>query len=549
LQACLQKDSNFLPALTDMSMLMLQSLQYQEAHAFAKRALRINTYDPASNYYYGLANIHLNNIVDAKDGFDIAALDIRYRSAAYTQLGKIYFREKNLEKAISYSEKSLDFNRFNLEAFQLMAVIYRLQKNKGKAESTLNNIRSADPLNHFVRAEECIWKNSDENRRIFIGPIKNELPQETFVELASWYRDIGRDSDAELILDIAPQTSEVLYWQAYLRRGKDGAEAAYQKARAATPLFFFPFRAETEPILKWAEQKDNDWKPKYYLGLLYWHTNNLDRARELLRQCETKPDYAPFYVARASLFNDNEEQSNSDLEHAIQLDKGEWRYQKLFAESQIRRGKYQEALSTVEKYYQQHLQNYIMGMLYARTLLLSKKYKESDALLGKLNIIPFEGATDGRELYREAKLMQAVQEIQKKNYTKALEFIAASKLWPSNLGVGKPYDEDIDLRLEDWMSYLCYTRSGKTAQAKSSLERIVQMSRPYPSANDLVTAWAMEKANQKEKATQWLQERVNEYPENKILLWSKATFENKPTNEILKGEQNATVRILEEIKN
>jgi predicted Zn-dependent protease len=231
------------------------------------------------------------------------------------------------------------------------------------------------------------------------------------------------------------------------------------------------------------------------------------------------------------------------------LDKGEWRYQKLFAESQIRRGKYQEALSTVEKYYQQHLQNYIMGMLYARTLLLSKKYKESDALLGKLNIIPFEGATDGRELYREAKLMQAVQEIQKKNYTKALEFIAASKLWPSNLGVGKPYDEDIDLRLEDWMSYLCYTRSGKSAQAKSSLERIVQMSRPYPSANDLVTAWAMEKANQKEKATQWLQERVNEYPENKILLWSKATFENKPTNEILKGEQNATVRILEEIKN
>jgi uncharacterized protein HemY len=164
--------------------------------------------------------------------------------------------------------------------------------------------------------------------------------------------------------------------------------------------------------------------------LAYEH---LDRARELFRQCETKPDYAPFYAARASLFNDNEEQSGSDLEHAIQLDKGEWRYQKLLAESQIRRGKYQEALSTVEKYYLQHSQNYIMGMLYARTLLLSKKYKESDALLGKLNIIPFEGATDGRELYREAKLMQAVQRFKKKNCTKALEFISF-KLWPSNPG-------------------------------------------------------------------------------------------------------------------
>ena len=103
-----------------------------------------------------------------------------------------------------------------------------------------------------------------------------------------------------------------------------------------------------------------------------------------------------------------------------------------------------------------------MGMVYAKTLLLNKRYKESDALLTRLNIIPFEGATDGRELYREAKLMQAIQEMQKKNYKKALQFISASKLWPLNLGVGKPYDEDIDMRLEDWMSYLIYEKTGKS---------------------------------------------------------------------------------------
>ena len=527
LEACLKKDSNFLPALTDMSMLMLQGLRYQEAYAFAKRALSINTYDPAANYYYGLANIHLNNIINAKDGFDIAALDIRYRSAAFNELSKMYFRESNFGKAISYAEKSLDFNRFNLEAYQLLAVIYRLQKNKEKAQSTLSNIRSIDPLNHFVRAEEFILDNSDDNKTKFIGPIKNELPQETFIELASWYHEIGRDSDAEVILDLAPQTSEVLYWKAYFKRDKKDGEVAFQKARAATPLFFFPFRAEMEPVLKWAVQKDNDWKPKYYLGLLYWHTNNLDRAKELFKQCGSKPDYAPFYAARANLLNENEGQ-RSDLEHAIDLDKGEWRYQKLLAENQIRLGKYQEAMLITEKYYQQHPQNYIMGMLYARTLLLNKKYAACDALLSRLNIIPFEGATDGRELYREAKLMQAVQEIQKKNYTKALQFIAASKLWPANLGVGKPYDEDIDLRLEEWLNYVCYAKSGKTSLANASLDRILKIKQPYPSANDLVTAWAMEKVNQKEKARQWLQDRINKYPDSKILLWSKAVFENQP---------------------
>ena len=141
-----------------------------------------------------------------------------------------------------------------------------------------------------------------------------------------------------------------------------------------------------------------------------------------------------------------------------------------------------------------------MGMLYAKTLLLNKRYKESDALLTRLNIIPFEGATEGRELYREAKLMQATQEIQKKNYKKALQFISESKLWPLNLGSGKPYDEDIDTKLEDWMSYLIYEKTKKIDLAKASLERISKGKNNSPQATQLVTALTMEKQDQKQEA-------------------------------------------------
>ena len=63
-----------------------------------------------------------------------------------------------------------------------------------------------------------------------------------------------------------------------------------------------------------------------------------------------------------------------------------------------------KALPLVETYYKQHPENYIMGMLYAKTLLLNQKYRESDAVLSRLEIIPFEGATEGRQMYREAKL-------------------------------------------------------------------------------------------------------------------------------------------------
>jgi tetratricopeptide (TPR) repeat protein len=280
---------------------------------------------------------------------------------------------------------------------------------------------------------------------------------------------------------------------------------------------------------------------------LYWHTNNLVQAKELFTGPGMEPGYAPFYAVRANLWSENEEsERRKDLERAIGLDKEGWRYQKLYAENEIRLGKYEQALSIAEPYYAKHPADYIMGMLYARTLLLNKKYKESDALLSRLNIIPFEGATDGRELYREAKLMQAVQEMEKKNFKTALQFINASKVWPANLGVGKPYDEDIDLRLEEWMNYLCFTKLGNAASAQSSLNRVLQTKRSFPSANDLVSAWAMDRLN-RNTGMQWLEERIQQFPESKILTWCKSVLQKQSTNIIQAGESNATIRILEQL--
>src|SRR5690606_22145241 len=133
----------------------------------------------------------------------------------------------------------------------------------------------------------------------------------------------------------------------------------------------------------------------------------------------------------------------------------QWRYHKLLAEYYIEHGQPARALAVTAPFYKAHPEQYIMGMLYAKTLMLNKKYSNAGAVLAKLNIIPFEGATEGKALYREAKLMLALQEMQKNNYKKALTFINQSRLWPPNLGVGKPYDDEIDSRLEDWMEYLC----------------------------------------------------------------------------------------------
>ena len=40
LEACLKKDPNFLPALTELALLMLRNMQYKEAYTLSKKALK-----------------------------------------------------------------------------------------------------------------------------------------------------------------------------------------------------------------------------------------------------------------------------------------------------------------------------------------------------------------------------------------------------------------------------------------------------------------------------------------------------------------------------
>ena len=98
----------------------------------------------------------------------------------------------------------------------MQAVIYRLQNNKAKAQEVLKTILSFDPLNHFARFEKYLFNSTDENKKQFLPLIKNELPQETYLELAIWYYTIGCNNECEKVLELAPQSAEVIYWLSFL---------------------------------------------------------------------------------------------------------------------------------------------------------------------------------------------------------------------------------------------------------------------------------------------------------------------------------------------
>lgn len=137
LKAALEKDVYFIPALVSLSSLYYKKGMYLDACELVKRVLSLDTYHGEANYLYGLCSRAMGNLADAKDGFSVATFSPGFRTAAYEQLGELYMREENWEKAEQYALKSLEYNQMNLYAKQLLIVLYRKSNHAEKALSEI----------------------------------------------------------------------------------------------------------------------------------------------------------------------------------------------------------------------------------------------------------------------------------------------------------------------------------------------------------------------------------------------------------------------------
>jgi len=542
LKASLEKDKNFLPALVKMAALQHRNMLYNDALVTINRALQINAHAGEANYFYGLINETLGNMADAIDGYSLATLTQEYKSAGYTGLSRIAGKEQKYPLSVSYADKALDYNRYNLDALMLKTVACRKMKEAGNVQKTIQIIQELDPLNHFALFEKYLQGRTDAAKQAFIASIRSEIPHESYSELAVWYYNAGNREEASELFQLSPASAEAAFWLAFLKKEKVNVQNIQ-------PAFAFPFRSETAFVLEQLLKGQDDWFLKYQLALVYRDRNRVKEAKALLDACGSAPDFAPFYVFRAAISSN--EDKKKDLQKALSLKPAEWRYHKLLTEYYINNNQPAEALAVAAPYYKANRNNMMMGMLYAKTLLLNKKYREVDVLLSGLHILPFEGATEGRMLYREAKLMQAIDALKKGNTKKALTFTEASTLWPENLGVGKPYDNEIDYRLENWLRYLADKKNGD-----KYLDEIIAFSpaientiRNFIPSNALVTAWALEKKKGKDAAVAWLDAQVTKFPEFAApLQWSKDMFEQSGVVQLEEDKKDAGMRVLEAIK-
>ena len=364
---------------------------------------------------------------------------------------------------------------------------------------------------------------SAEKLAAFNSSITNELPHETYLSLARRYRELGCFEAAREVLSQAPQTPIVLIWQAGL--DQENHAGFLRKAMEASPELVFPFRLETAELLEKLLPGNDHWKFHYYLGLIYWNLGLEEKTKEQFILCGERPEYAPFYLARAKLFADDETQVEACLKKARALDPGDWRAALAQVRFNLDHQKAEDARAVSREFLNSYPENGEIGMSYAQSLIQLKKYSDAVAFLETFTVLPYEGATAGRLIYHEACIRAALDALAANRYADAVKYAEKAKLWPANLGVGAPYNPDT--RLDDFMIAVAEQKNSKKADSASSFLAVSEYKNSMDNEENsklILQLMALREIGKETEAGDLLKSCLHKYPESKYMKWVAAKF-------------------------
>src|SRR5690606_21085205 len=343
----------------------------------------------------------------------------------------------NWELAEKYAYKTLEYNTYNLNARQLLLILHRKNKQTSDFDLQLRELMEIDPLNHFATIESQ-FKLDNKNLTMPLT-IQNEFPEETILSLAIYYHSLGFDREAVKVLELSKTQVKNKLWSAFLAKDEGPAKSdGLLRQLIQAPIdFIFPYRSETISVLEWAHSKVPHWKIKYYLAQNYISVGQKNKGIHLLKACGNEPDSDIFYRFRAKIlvtegYADNEK----DYLKALRLKTSDWKIWEEFIQFYLQNDKNEAAYKLAGKAYSKFNNNANIGLIYAKSSLLTGKYGKTIEVLENISILPFEHASESKKIYSEAHILSALEHIKNKKYHKAIQLLEASKAWPENLGVG-----------------------------------------------------------------------------------------------------------------
>lgn len=437
LRACLAREPCFAPALTALAGLAARRGDYAETRSLCALSLAVDTYDAEANYLDGFAAHARGENEEARERLVLAAYSPLYRSPAYVLLAKGALRKGDWTAASDYAMKATQASSFNFDAWLVRIISARRRGDAKSARRILRLARQVAPLFHGARFEEKLVGDSDADGFKFL--VRNEMPEQTYLDLAEWYEDAGLLDEARELFGLAPKNIIAQVRRAYLEHcagDESAAKDALEDAAGLSVRFAFPFRRNTRAALEWAAKGGKSWKFRYLLAVqLAAQCAPAEEVDGLLASCEDADDAVLFHyraMRRAGA------ERRADLQRAAAIEDG-WRIGRDLARSYAEDKDWDAASRTAHDYLERNPGNNQLEMVYVKALCGQRRFDDAVAYLEGMSVLPSEYSNDAHSLWEEAWAGVARQALTAGDAAKADAALLRRAEYPENLGRGKPF--------------------------------------------------------------------------------------------------------------
>ena len=470
-------------------------------------------------YYKGLAQLRLGDLRDAEKCLSRASYGQEWYAISQFELAQLAASQHNLPRALEHINNSIRSNINNSRANDVKALVLT---GLGRYEEALEVIRKnqmADPLDLFSKQLEYTAAEASGIEGSGLKVLQDEFlalsrtDEANHIEVALSFARCGKLADALRVLEWlegesgdAVDSPLVFYYKAYYlsRLGKaDKAGLALTRASSANPVYCFPYRLETLPVLEWVLSENPDDALAYHL------------LGSLLNKCE-RLDEAIAHWERSVELDPSNEVTFRNLGMV---------YQKL-GDPQKARGAYEAALranpaagkaiielGAINRELDLPLQEQIA--LYETHLEVVKAYNPAvyqlielyemagrypDALefLNNTQFNSWEGRYGIHQLWVQSNLKQGDAEYNQGNFEKALWYYQQSLLYPENLEVAEQ-----PLTIHARKNYLIgktLVAMGEKKEAKAYFEAVLGEKAEEKNAYQYYRGLAMEALGDKKEA-------------------------------------------------
>lgn len=435
LKECLAKEPCFAPALTALAGLAARRGDNACVRELCARALAMNTYDPEANYLDGFAAHAQGDAAVARERLTLAAFSPLFRAPAYALLAKGALRKADWTSADEYAKKSTQSGSFDFDAWLVRMVCARKRGNAAASQKIIKLALTVAPLFHGARFESKLLGDLTEFG--FKDLVRNELPDETYIDLAGWYEDAGLWDEAKELLGYAKGPIARIRLAYLLQQTGDGvtAKKMLDEAAAMSIRLAFPFRRESRAAFAWAATAHGSWKFRYLKAVQLAAYGEDADADKLLDSCEDADD-SIFFQYRATRRTGKARRNDLVAAWTISQD---WRVARDLAAYYADEKDWTALRTFTVDYLDRFPGNNPLQMLHVKALCGLERYDDAVKYLEGMYVLPSEHRDDAHGLWQNAWAGVARQALAAGDQKKADAALMRRSEYPENLGRGKPF--------------------------------------------------------------------------------------------------------------